>query len=107
MKQQSELQITSGNCCSTAIVPLHIKLNEMETSSLPVIVIGAGPIGLAAAAHLAKAGEKFIVLEAGTCVGNHILQWGTRSIVFAVAIQYRQSGSGATRKTWMGRSFTR
>ena len=76
MKQQSNLQLTSGNCCSTAIVPLHIELNEKETSALPVVVIGAGPIGLAAAAHLANAGEKFIVLEAGTCVGNHILQWG-------------------------------
>ncbi|MFC5591561.1 NAD(P)-binding domain-containing protein [Sporosarcina soli] len=66
----------NGNCCSTNTMPLHIELIKKETSSLPVVVIGAGPIGLAAAAHLAKAGEKFIVLEAGPCVGNHILQWG-------------------------------
>lgn len=60
MKQQSKFQVTNGNCCSSAIVPLHIELNEKETR-LPVVVIGAGPIGLAAAAHLAKSGEKFIV----------------------------------------------
>ncbi|MBD7907778.1 FAD-dependent oxidoreductase [Sporosarcina gallistercoris] len=45
-------------------------------SSLPIVIIGAGPIGLAAASHLAKAGEDFIVLEAGPHVGHHVLQWG-------------------------------
>lgn len=53
-----------------------IDLSKKETSSLPVVIIGAGPVGLAAAAHLAKSGEKFLVLESGTHVGNHILQWG-------------------------------
>ena len=75
MKQQSTFQISNGNCCSSAFEPLHIELNEKEPR-LPVVVIGAGPIGLAAAAHLANSGENFIVLEAGSCVGNHILQWG-------------------------------
>jgi hypothetical protein len=32
---------------------------------LPVVVIGAGPVGLAAAAHLAERGIRFTVLEAG------------------------------------------
>lgn len=48
------------------------------TSELRVapLKISARPVRLAAAAHLAKSGEKFLVLESGTHVGNHILQWG-------------------------------
>ncbi|MEK5069651.1 NAD(P)-binding domain-containing protein [Sporosarcina sp. FSL K6-1508] len=63
-------------CCSTDNFPVQIKSKKKEFPSLPVAVIGAGPIGLAAAARLAKAGEKFIVLEAGPSVGHHVLQWG-------------------------------
>ncbi|GAA0956146.1 FAD-dependent oxidoreductase [Actinocorallia libanotica] len=42
----------------------------------PVVVIGAGPIGLAAAAHLAERGLDFLVLEAGPTVGAAIADWG-------------------------------
>lgn len=42
---------------------------------LPVAVIGAGPVGLAAAAHLVKAGETPIVLERGTQVGASMRKW--------------------------------
>ena len=35
-----------------------------------------GPVGLAAAAHLAKHGESFILLEAGANIGSNILTWG-------------------------------
>ena len=63
-------------CCSTDNFPIQINSKEKEFPSLPVAVIGAGPIGLAAAARLAKAGEKFIVLEAGPSVGHHVLEWG-------------------------------
>jgi hypothetical protein len=45
-------------------------------SKLPVAVIGAGPVGLAAAAHLAARGEAFVVLESGTSVGHSMLRWG-------------------------------
>ena len=37
----------------------------MSTEKLPVAVIGAGPVGLAAAAHLIERGETPLVLEAG------------------------------------------
>jgi thioredoxin reductase len=45
------------------------------TGELPVVVIGAGPVGLAAAAHLAAKGRPFVVLEAGPRVGAHIEAW--------------------------------
>ena len=45
-------------------------------NTLPVAVIGAGPIGLAAAAHLLARGETPIVFEAGSSVGAAIREWG-------------------------------
>ncbi|TAD88496.1 MAG: flavoprotein [Alphaproteobacteria bacterium] len=44
-------------------------------SSLPVVIIGAGPVGLAAAAHLVERGLTPLVLEAGPAVGHSIRQW--------------------------------
>ena len=44
--------------------------------SLPVAVIGAGPVGLAAAAHLLERGIEPLVLEAGPTVGAAIREWG-------------------------------
>jgi thioredoxin reductase len=44
--------------------------------SLPVALIGAGPVGLAAAAHLAEYGQPFVVLEAGASAGAAIREWG-------------------------------
>jgi len=44
--------------------------------TLPVAIIGGGPIGLAAAAHLASKGERFVVLEAGASVGASVSAWG-------------------------------
>ncbi|MGW9193574.1 FAD-dependent oxidoreductase [Micromonospora chersina] len=43
---------------------------------LPVVVIGAGPVGLAAAAHLHERGLPFLVLEAGDTAGAAVRQWG-------------------------------
>lgn len=45
------------------------------TSDLPVVVIGAGPIGLAAAAHLADRGLDFVVLESGSSVAAAVEEW--------------------------------
>jgi thioredoxin reductase len=42
---------------------------------LPVVVVGAGPVGLAAAAHLLDRGLEPLVLEAGSQVGAAIAQW--------------------------------
>ncbi|WP_245472937.1 FAD-dependent oxidoreductase, partial [Mesorhizobium sp. M7A.F.Ca.MR.148.00.0.0] len=45
-------------------------------ASLPVAVIGAGPVGLAAAAHLVERGITPLVLERGESVGAALLEWG-------------------------------
>jgi hypothetical protein len=45
-------------------------------SELPVVVIGAGPQGLAAAAHLLERGERPLVLEAGDGPAFAVSQWG-------------------------------
>ena len=46
------------------------------STDLPVVVIGAGPVGLAAAAHLAERGLPFLVLEAGHRPAAAIREWG-------------------------------
>src|SRR5689334_22271530 len=46
-----------------------------STMHLPVVVIGAGPVGLAAAVHQLSRGETPVVLEAGDAVGASIRQW--------------------------------
>ena len=43
---------------------------------LPVVVIGAGPVGLAAAAHLIARGITPVVLEAGAAIGASVRAWG-------------------------------
>jgi thioredoxin reductase len=48
----------------------------MQTSPLPVVIIGAGPVGLAAAAHCVRRGLTPLVLEAGASVGDGIRRWG-------------------------------
>jgi thioredoxin reductase len=46
-----------------------------DPGKLPVAVIGAGPIGVVAAAHLVSRGETPLVLEAGDAVGASIRSW--------------------------------
>lgn len=41
----------------------------------PVVIIGAGPIGLAAAANAAERGMDFVVLEAGPSAGAAVGEW--------------------------------
>ncbi|MEE2033275.1 NAD(P)-binding domain-containing protein, partial [Rhodococcus chondri] len=44
-------------------------------NTLPVVVVGAGPAGLAAAAHLLERGLEPLVLERGLTAGAAVAQW--------------------------------
>lgn len=47
-----------------------------EQQELPIAIIGAGPVGLAAAAHVLERGLTPVVFEKGPTVGTSIRQWG-------------------------------
>src|SRR5918911_940232 len=47
-----------------------------DLDALPVAVIGAGPVGLAAAAHLIGRGLPVQVYEAGDTVAANLRDWG-------------------------------
>jgi thioredoxin reductase len=49
---------------------------DTDSAALPVAVIGAGPVGLAAAAHLLSRGLEPLVFEAGAAVGATVREWG-------------------------------
>lgn len=51
-------------------------MNMMVSSGLPVAVIGAGPVGLAAATQLVSRGIQPLVFERGASVGAALLEWG-------------------------------
>lgn len=48
----------------------------MNNNDLPVAIIGGGPVGLSAAAHLKKSNQPFILFELGHQIGANILKWG-------------------------------
>lgn len=48
----------------------------MSAQQLPVAVVGAGPTGLAAAAHLRERDVPVVVLEAGPAAGAAVSEWG-------------------------------
>ena len=51
-------------------------MSESHLPALPVVVIGAGPQGLAAAAHLLERGQEPLVLEAGSGPAHAVREWG-------------------------------
>jgi pyridine nucleotide-disulfide oxidoreductase/putative NAD(P)-binding protein len=68
----------TGACCSGPAETCGCQSRDaaLETSGrLPVAVIGAGPIGLAAAAHLLEKGETPVVYELGPAVGAAMREW--------------------------------
>jgi thioredoxin reductase len=54
---------------------MHTNSRQSGAEPLPVAIIGAGPIGLVAAAHLVTRGERPLILEAGAAVGASIRAW--------------------------------
>ncbi|MEU4560438.1 FAD-dependent oxidoreductase [Actinoplanes sp. NPDC023936] len=81
---QAETQ--EAGCCGPAATTRAVELPPTPAArpvpvaggrpeQAPVVVIGAGPVGLAAAAHLHEQGLPFLVLEAGDQVGASVRQW--------------------------------
>jgi thioredoxin reductase len=56
------------------LTPRAVESDRLAT--LPVAIIGAGPVGLAAAAHLVERGIDFVVFEAGDQVAASVREWG-------------------------------
>lgn len=85
MQIKLNVKSQASSCCSTSPEPVTTCCGPIEQPSkettfqlnkkYPVVIIGAGPVGLAAAAHLALAGESFIVLEKGANVAENIKSW--------------------------------
>lgn len=51
-------------------------MSTTSLSSLPVAIVGAGPVGLAAAAHLLERGLEPLLFEAGPAAGTSVRAWG-------------------------------
>lgn len=75
LQRSAEFQ---GACPDSATL-MAFTLQEPQAEgleALPVAVLGAGPVGLAAAARLIERGLPFLVLEAADGVGAHLLDYG-------------------------------
>ncbi|ODV57729.1 NAD(P)-binding domain-containing protein [Lysinibacillus fusiformis] len=66
----------NGSCCTTTkAIEVQETVNN-SNKNLPIVIIGAGPIGLASAAHLVEQKQAFILLEAGREIAHNIRTWG-------------------------------
>ena len=74
LKASAEFQ---GACPASAIF-MSLSLRDLPAAEdgLPVAVLGAGPVGLAAVAELIERGLPFVALEAGDRVGANLLDYG-------------------------------
>ena len=66
--------------CPKVLTPppdeLEMRVKSIVQSELPVVVIGAGPVGLAAAAHLLERGIEPLVLEGADSIGASLNDFG-------------------------------
>ncbi len=77
-KKMNNFELKQGNTggCCVPSAKINLDVAKSPNKELPIAIIGAGPVGLAAAAHLANIGERFILIESGHSVGSNILKWG-------------------------------
>lgn len=52
-----------------------MQVQTKRTDEVPVVIIGAGPVGLTAAAHLIQREVEFVILEKGRSAGHYVRQW--------------------------------
>ncbi|MDQ0861503.1 NAD(P)-binding domain-containing protein [Bacillus sp. V2I10] len=76
--ENSTISLKVNGCCAPTnqFAPTKLEGAHESKTKLPVAIIGAGPVGLAAAANLVSRGESFILFEAGSQAGANILSWG-------------------------------
>jgi glycine/D-amino acid oxidase-like deaminating enzyme len=79
--ESAQIQRSSGSdcrvsSCYSSAEERAVHLHNIRASDLPVAIIGAGPVGLAAAAHLLARGLDCIILEAGSAAGAAPRAWG-------------------------------
>lgn len=74
LKASAEFQ----GACPACAAFMSLTLREMPKAEdgLPVAVLGAGPVGLAAMAQLIERGLPCVALEAGASVGANLLDYG-------------------------------
>ena len=72
----AEAAARANMCCDPAAKAAMLADPSAHNDETHVVVIGAGPVGLAAAAHLHERGLPFTVLEAGPSAGAAVAQWG-------------------------------
>jgi len=77
LKASQELQGACPACAAFMSLPLQAQATKPASlDGLPVAVLGAGPVGLAAVARLQERGLRVVVLEAGDRVGQNLLAHG-------------------------------
>ncbi len=74
LKASAEFQGACPACA--AFMSLQLRAAPAQQNGLPVAVLGAGPVGLAAAARLVERGIPFVLLEAGNQVAANLLDYG-------------------------------
>ncbi|WP_374564068.1 arsenic resistance N-acetyltransferase ArsN2 [Ideonella sp.] len=76
LKASAEFQGACPACAALMALPLAQPVAVAPRAELPVAVLGAGPVGLAAAAKLIERGLPFVVLESAAQVGANLLDYG-------------------------------
>jgi N-acetylglutamate synthase-like GNAT family acetyltransferase len=74
LKASAEFQGACPACA--ALMALTLREAPAVDGALPVAVLGAGPVGLAAVAQLVERGLPVVALEAGEQVGANLLDYG-------------------------------
>jgi thioredoxin reductase len=74
-RQQNDARTALNLCLNIRKYWKDRKMKTVTPTTKRIAIVGAGPVGLAAAAHVLERGHIPIVLEAGPTVGHAVRQW--------------------------------